>query len=102
MPQRTPTIGSLPEAFGMVKAMRALAGIIPGRMAEDVDQWFDGPDGRSGSDRRNGTYRRRLLCGLGDIEPGCRGPGATAPPPFRGTARAAPARSPFAAAGESF
>ena len=53
MPQRTAMIDSLPEAFGMVKAMRAdsldwgtgcrqavhraPAGIIQGRMAEDVD-----------------------------------------------------------------
>ena len=84
MPRRTATIGSLPEAFGMVKAMRAdgpdrgtdcrqaarqaLAGIIQGGMAEDVDRWLDGPEGHGGGDRRNGTYPRRLLCGLGDIE----------------------------------
>ena len=84
MPRRTATIESLPEAFEMVKAMRAdgpdwgtdcrqaarqaLAEIIQGRMAEDVDRWLDGPEGRGRGDRRNGTYRRRLLCGLGDIE----------------------------------
>ena len=84
MPRRTATIESLPEAFGMLKEMRAdgpdwgtdcreaarqaLAGIIRDRMAEDVDQWLDGPEGRGRGDRRNGTYRRRLLCGLGDIE----------------------------------
>ena len=84
MPQRTATIESLPEAFGMVKAMQAdgldwgtgcrqaarqaLAEIIQGRMAEDVDHWLGSPAGRGGRDRRNGTYPRRLLCELGDIE----------------------------------
>ena len=84
MPQRTATIESLPEAFGMLKEMRAdgpdwgtgcrqaarqaLAEIIRGRMAEDVDLWLDGPEGRGGGDRRNGTCPRNLLCGLGDIE----------------------------------
>ena len=57
MPQWTAMIGSLSEAFGMVKAMRAggldwgtdcrqavrraPAGIIRGRMAEDVDRIRD-------------------------------------------------------------
>ena len=42
MPQRTATIGSLPEAFGMVKVVRrAPVGIIRGGMAEDVDQIRD-------------------------------------------------------------
>ena len=84
MPQRTAMIESLSEAFEMVKAMQAdgldwgvdcrqaacqaLAGIIQGRMAEDVDRWLDGPEGRDGGDRRNGTYRRRLPCELGDIK----------------------------------
>ena len=49
-------------------ARQALAGIIRDRMAEDVDRWLDGPDGRGGGDRRNGTCRRSLLCELGDIE----------------------------------
>ena len=84
MPQRTATIESLPEAFEVVKAMQAegldwgadcrpavrqaLAEIIQGRMAEDVDRWLAGLDGSATRDRRNGTYRRRLLCELGDIE----------------------------------
>ena len=58
MPQRAATIESLPEAFAVVKAMQAdgldwdegyrpqgrqaLAEIIEGRMAEDVDRWRDG------------------------------------------------------------
>ena len=100
MPQRTATIGSLPEAFGMVKAMRAggpdwdtgcrqaareaPAGIIRDRMAEDVDRWPGSPEGR------NGTCRRRLPCEPGDIGPGCRGPAAAAPPPCWGATRAAP------------
>ena len=58
MPQ-TATIKSLPEAFEVVKAMqtdgldwgegyrprRALAEIIEGRMAEDVDRWLGNLDG---------------------------------------------------------
>ena len=83
MPQ-TATIKSLPEAFEVVKAMqtdgldwgegyrplgrRALAEIIEGRMAEDVDRWLDNLDGAAASDRRNGAYRRNLLSELGDIE----------------------------------
>ena len=75
MPQRTATIGSLPEAFGMMMAMRAdgldwgtgcrqavrraPAGIIRDGMAEDVDRWLGSPEGCNGRDRRNGTYRRR-------------------------------------------
>ena len=105
MPQRTATIESLPGVFGMLKAMRAdgpdwgtgcrqaarqaPAEIIQGRMAEDVDRWLASPKGRNGRDRRNGTYRRRLPCEPGDIEPGCRGPAATTPPPCWGATRAA-------------
>ena len=83
MPKRTATIESLPAAFGMMKAIgadspdwgadcqhalrQASAGIIRGRMAEDVDRWLRSPEGRDGRDHRNGTYRRRLVCELGDI-----------------------------------
>ena len=46
---------------------QAPAGIIRGGMAEDVDRWLGGPDGRDGCDRRNGTRRRCLPCKPGDI-----------------------------------
>ncbi len=84
MPQQAVTIENLPQAFEVVKEMQAggldwgegyrplgrqaLAGIIEGRMAEAVDRWLDGLDGSAMRDRRNGTYRRRLLSELGDIE----------------------------------
>ena len=64
MPPHTATAGSLPEASGMVKAMRAdgpdwgtgylragrraPAGIIRGGMAEDVDRRLGSPEGRVG------------------------------------------------------
>ena len=47
---------------------RALAEIIEGRMAEDVDRWLGDLDGAAARDRRNGVYRRNLLSELGDIE----------------------------------
>jgi transposase-like protein len=84
MSQRTATIESLGQAFEVVKAMRAdgldwgegyrslgrraLAEIIEGRMAEAVDRWLDGLGVDDVADRRNGSYRRRLLSELGDIE----------------------------------
>ena len=86
MPQRTTMTEGLPETSGMVRVVRAdgpdwdtdcrpvvrraPAGIIRGGMAEDVDRRLGSPDGRGGCGRRNGTYRRRLLCEPpGDIEP---------------------------------
>ena len=84
MPQRAATIKSLGQAFEVVKAMRgdglewgegyrplgrlALAEIIEGRMAEAVDRRLDSLGVDDTADRRNGTYRRRLLSELGDIE----------------------------------
>lgn len=78
------TIERLPDAFAMVKAMRAeglewgegyrplgreaLAEIIEGRMEEAVDDWLDGLEFDELPDRRNGCYRRHLLTELGDIE----------------------------------
>ena len=75
MPQRTGTINSLPEVFGMVKAMRAdgpdwgtgcrqavrraLAGIIRGGTAEDVDRRLGSPEGRDGRDRRTRLHNRK-------------------------------------------
>ena len=85
MPQSTSTIESLPMAFEVVKEMQAdglewgegyrplgrqaLAAIIQqGGMVEAVAYWLDGLDGMTMSDRRNGSYSRRLLNELGDIE----------------------------------
>jgi putative transposase len=81
---RLATIERLPDAFAMVKAMRAdglewgegyrplgreaLAEIIEGRMEEAVDAWLDGLAFDEVPDRRNGSYRRHLLTELGDIE----------------------------------
>ncbi len=47
---------------------QALAGIIEGRMSEAVDGWLGSLDGSAVRDRRNGSYSRYLLTGLGDIE----------------------------------
>ena len=69
-------------------ARQAPAGSIRDRMVEDVDRWLGSPHGRGGCDRRNGTYRCRLLREPGDMEPGCCGPAA--PPPCPAAVRAAP------------
>ena len=71
------TIRSLPVAFEMMKAMQAdglgwgedyrplareaLAEIIEGRMHEAVDQHLLRMAERAEADRRNGSYRRRIL-----------------------------------------
>ena len=84
MPRQAVTIGSLPQAFEVVKEMQAggldwgegyrplgrqaPAGIIEGRMAEAADRWRDTLDASAMRDRRNGTCRRCLLGELGDIE----------------------------------
>ena len=78
------TIKSLPAAFAMLKAMqpdglewgedyrpfarKALAEIIEGRMRAGVDAHLLRGAERGAADRRNGTYRRRILTELGDIE----------------------------------
>ena len=78
------TIRSLPAAFALMKAMqgdglgwgedcrpaarRALAEIIEGRLHEAVDAHLLRLAERAEADRRNGSYRRRLLTELGDIE----------------------------------
>ena len=43
---------------------QALAEIIEGRMAEDVDRWLGNLDGAAARDRRNGACRRNLLSEL--------------------------------------
>ena len=84
MPQRAATIESLPMAFAFVKAMRAdglewgegyrplgraaIARIVEEEMAAAVDRHLEALDGEGEPDRRNGTYPRRLLTELGDIE----------------------------------
>ena len=83
MPQ-TATITSLPEAFEMIKEMRAdglewgegyrpvgrkaVAEILEGRMREGVDHHLERMAARDEADRRNGFYRRWLLTELGRIE----------------------------------
>src|SRR3989337_4207976 len=83
MPQAV-TIRSLPNAFAMMKAMqsdglgwgedyrpfaaKALVQIIEDRMHEAVDRHLVRMAERAEADRRNGTYRRRILTELGDIE----------------------------------
>ena len=49
-------------------ARQALVQIIEGRMHEAVDAHLLGVAERAEADRRNGTYRRRILTELGDIE----------------------------------
>lgn len=83
MPQAV-TIESLPAALEMVKAMQldgfefgsdyrpfarqALVQILEGRMHEAVDAHLLRVAERGAADRRNGTYHRRILTELGDIE----------------------------------
>ncbi len=71
MPRQAATIGSLPQAFEVVKEMQAGGpergegcrplgrqapdGINEGRMAEAVDRWRDTLDAGAMRDRRNGT-----------------------------------------------
>jgi putative transposase len=84
MSQRAATIESLPVAFEIVKAMQgdglelgegyrplarqALQEIIEGQMAAELDRYLEQLDADDEADRRNGSYRRRLLTELGDIE----------------------------------
>jgi putative transposase len=83
MPQAA-TIKSLARAERMMKAMQAqggawsedyrpaaavaLKGILAGRMAAAIDDHLAAIAVRGGVDRRNGSYHRRLLTELGDIE----------------------------------
>ena len=81
---RSATIQSLPVAFEMMKAMQAdglgwgedcrplarqaIAGIIEDSLAASIDAHLLRVAERGEADRRNGTYRRRILTELGDIE----------------------------------
>jgi transposase-like protein len=78
------TIEDLPEAFAMLKKMRAeglewgdgyrplgrqaIAKIIEGRMTEAADAHLERMAELEIADRRNGGYGRRLLTELGDVE----------------------------------
>jgi putative transposase len=78
------TIKSLPAAFAMMKAMQveglgwgedcrplarqAVVEIIEDRLHEAVDAHLLRVASRGEADRRNGSYRRRILTELGDIE----------------------------------
>ena len=81
---RSVTIQSLPAAFEMMKAMQAdglgwgedcrplarqaIAGIIENGLAASIDAHLLRVAARGEADRRNGSYRRRILTELGDIE----------------------------------
>jgi putative transposase len=81
---RSVTIKSLPVAFEMMKAMQeeglgwgedcrplarqALVGLIEDSLAASVDAHLLRCAARGEADRRNGTYSRRILTELGDIE----------------------------------
>ena len=83
MPQAV-TIRSLPRAFALVKSMQAqglewgegyrsvgrdaIAAILHGQMASAIDSHLDRMAALDEADRRNGSYPRRLLTELGDIE----------------------------------
>ena len=81
---RSVTIQSLPVAFAMMKTMqdeglgwgedcrplarRAMAEIIEDSLAARVDAYLLNAAARGVADRRNGSYPRRILTELGDIE----------------------------------
>lgn len=81
---RSATIQSLPAAFEMMKSMQdeglgwgedcrplarqAIAGIIEDSLAASIDAHLMRVAERGEADRRNGTYKRRILTELGDIE----------------------------------
>ena len=83
---QTATIRSLPQAFEIIKEMRAegyewgedyrgagskvLAEIIEGRMDEVIDRHLEEMAKRGEADRQNGHYRRHLLTELSEIELG--------------------------------
>ena len=83
MPQVV-TIRSLPQAFEIIKSMEhdgyewgedyraagraALVDVLEGRLHEAIDRHLEGTAARGEADRRNGSYRRRLLTELGHIE----------------------------------
>lgn len=78
------TIRSIPAAFRMMKAMQAqgvewgadyrpaagaaLKSVLEGWMASGIDRHLADMAGRGAADRRNGSYRRRLMTELGEIE----------------------------------
>jgi transposase-like protein len=84
MPRRA-QLASLPEAFEVIKEMRngegacwgedvtaatrkAVAQVLEERMELAVDRHLAEIESRGGEDRRNGSYSRHLLGGLGDVE----------------------------------
>lgn len=83
MPQAV-TIRSLPVAFEVMKGMQAqglewgegyrplaraaVIDLLEGRMAETIEDHLATLAARGEADRRNGSYDRRLLTELGDIE----------------------------------
>ncbi len=85
MPQSA-TIKSLPQAFRMMKEMQAqdiewgedyrhaaaaaLKDVLEGRMAAGIDRHLEDMAAHEVADRRNGSYRRRLMTELGEIELG--------------------------------
>ncbi len=84
MPLDATTVRTLPDAMVIVKEMtskgfelgggyrplarKALAEIIEAQMQMAVDKYLDEMDDDEVTDRRNGSYQRRLLTALGDIE----------------------------------
>lgn len=84
MPQRA-QLASLPEAFEVIKEMHngevacwgedmtaamrnAVVQVLEERMALSVDRHLAEFERLGGEDRRNGSYSRHLLSGLGDLE----------------------------------
>jgi transposase-like protein len=82
MPRRA-QLESLPEAFEVIKDMRsdghfgddvtaavrgAVKHVLEERMALEVDRYLAELEARGAADRRNGSYERHLLTGLGDLE----------------------------------
>jgi putative transposase len=85
MPQRVAAIGSVVQAYEVIKEIspqgvdwgedyrrysrQALKGFLEGRMKANIDYYLEELGIRGGEeDRRNGSYSRQLLTELGDVE----------------------------------
>lgn len=82
MPHYGTQIERLPDAHTFIKDMRpedlgdgtrqevrqAIAAVFEERMSRTIDQYLEELLARGGEDRRNGSYPRHLLTGMGDVQ----------------------------------